>query len=308
MERKVFFSNTSPAVKLFILLVAFLMAMFIFSAAGILSGVLFYGKDLSSILATVSHPQSEADRSFLYLFQLINQIGVFFLLPFLFAYLFSNNSKLYLRLNNPSLPFIIAAGIIIFTILPFINWIGDINQQMSFPDWLSGVGEWMKAKENQADKLTLFFLSVSNVKGLFLNILIIGLIPALGEELLFRGLLQRLFNEWTRHVPLGVILTAFVFSAIHLQFFGFLPRFVLGLILGTLLEITQSLWVPVFSHFVNNTTLVVLYYLHNKGLITIEPEHFGSMHHFFPVLLSLLFTLALLVWMAQKQKKRKTTF
>jgi len=308
MKRHVFFNETAPGVKVFILLLFFLLGMLFFSFAGVLYGVLISGNDLSSIQTIVNHPQSQADRSFLYAFQLINQIGIFFLIPLLFAYLFSSRITSYLRLNKTSLLFILLAGIIIFTLLPFINWIGQINQQMTFPSGLSRIGEWMKAKENQADTLTQFFLNVSSLKGLLLNILIIGLIPALGEELLFRGVLQRLFNEWTRSVPAGIVITAFIFSAIHLQFFGFLPRFVLGLILGILLEITQSLWVPVFAHFVNNTTLVLLYYLHNKGLTTIQPENFGSSSHFFFIILSLLLTLVLLLWMADQQKKRNKTF
>jgi membrane protease YdiL (CAAX protease family) len=211
--------------------------------------------------------------------------------PLLFAYLFSTNISRYLKINRlPSLMILLLAGVSIFTILPFINWLSDINAHMTFPNALAGIGDWMKAKETQADQLTEVFLQVKTPGGLMLNLLVIALVPALGEELLFRGLLQRLLGEWTRNIHAGVILTAFIFSAIHLQFFGFLPRFMLGLMLGYLLEITQSLWVPVFAHFANNATLVVLFYLHYNGFIAMKMENFGSSQNYFVIAFSLLLT------------------
>ncbi len=164
---------------------------------------------------------------------------------------------------------------------------------MTFPNALAGIGEWMKAKEAQADKLTEVFLQVKSPAGLTLNLLVIALIPALGEELLFRGLLQRLLGEWTKNIHVAVILTAVIFSSLHLQFFGFLPRFLLGLMLGYMLEITQSLWVPVFAHFVNNATLVILFYLHYNGFIATKMEDFGSSQNYFVIVLSLLLTVGL---------------
>lgn len=176
---------------------------------------------------------------------------------------------------------------------------------MTFPHALAGIGEWMKAKETQADQLTEIFLQVKSPGGLALNLLVIALVPAVGEELLFRGLLQRLLGEWTRNIHAGVILTAFIFSAIHLQFFGFLPRFLLGLMLGYLLEITQSLWAPVFAHFVNNATLVILFYLHYNGFITMKMENFGSSDNYFVIFFSLLLTAGVFygIWRGSSRRK-----
>jgi len=294
MKRLVFFPDTKPAIKLFWLLFLVVLSALIFSVLGLVAGKLLFHRNLSSLVAMLSQPESETAKSFLYIFQLINQIGVFILPPLLFAYLFSTNSGRYLKISlMPSLKVLLLAGISIYTILPFINWLTEINAHMTFPAALAGIGDWMKAKEEQADMLTQIFLSVKSPGGMVLNLLVIALIPAVGEELLFRGLLQRLLGEWTRNVHAGVILTAFIFSAIHLQFFGFLPRFLLGLMLGYLLEITQSLWVPVFAHFVNNATLVILFYLHYNGFITIKMEDFGSSHNYFVIVFSLLVTVGL---------------
>ena len=294
MKRMIFFPDTKPAIKFFWLLFLVVLSALIFSVLGLVAGKLLFHRDLSSLVVMLSQPENETAKSFLYIFQLINQIGVFILPPLLFAYLFSTNSSRYLKISpTPTLRLLLLAGVSIFAILPFINWLTEINAHMIFPDALAGIGEWMKAKEVQADMLTQIFLSVKSPGRLALNLLVIALVPAVGEELLFRGLLQRLLGEWTRNIHAGVILTAIIFSAIHLQFFGFLPRFLLGLMLGYLLEITQSLWVPVFAHFVNNATFVILFYLHFNGFITTKIDDFGSSHNYFVIVFSLLVTVGL---------------
>ncbi len=301
MKRLVFFPDTKPAIKLFWLIFLVVLSALIFSILGLAAGKLLFHRNLSSLLGMLSQPESEPAKSFLYIFQLINQIGMFILPPLLFAYLFSTHSGRYLKISRkPSLMLLLLGGLSIFTMLPFINWLAEINAHMTFPDALAGIGEWMKAKEVQADRLTEVFLQVKSPAGLGLNLLVIALIPALGEELLFRGLLQRLLGEWTKNIHVGVILTAFIFSALHLQFFGFLPRFLLGLMLGYLLEITQSLWVPVIAHFVNNATLVILFYLHYNGFITMKMEDFGSTRNYFVIALSLLVTVGLFYGMKKK--------
>jgi len=294
MKRRIFFPDTKPGIKLFWLLFLVVLSALVFSILGLVAGKLIFHQNLSSLVVMLSQPKSETAKSFLYIFQLINQIGMFILPPLLFAYLFSTHSGRYLKTSRiPSMTILLLAGLSIFTILPFLNWLTEINAHMTFPGALAGIGEWMKAKEVQADRLTEVFLQVKSPAGLAMNLLVIALIPALGEELLFRGLLQRLLGEWTRNIHAGVILTAFIFSALHLQFFGFLPRFLLGLMLGYLLEITQSLWVPIFAHFVNNATLVILFYLHYNGFITTKMADFGSSQNYFIIAFSLLLTVGL---------------
>jgi len=303
MKHRIFFPDTKPGIKLFWLIFMVVLSALVFSILGLVAGKLIFHSDLSSLLGMLSQPESETAKSFLYIFQLINQIGMFILPPLLFAYLFSTHSSSYLKISRmPLLIILLLAGLSVFTILPFLNWLAEINTHMTFPGVLAGVGEWMKAKEIQADQLTEVFLQVKSPAGLALNLLVIALIPALGEELLFRGLLQRLLGEWTRNIHVGVILTAFIFSALHLQFFGFLPRFLLGLMLGYLLEITQSLWVPIFAHFVNNATLVILFYLHYNGFITIKMEDFGSSQNYFIIAFSLFVTVGLFYGIMRNNK------
>jgi hypothetical protein len=103
-----------------------------------------------------------------------------------------------------------------------------------------------------------------------LNLFICAALPAIGEEFFFRGTLQQLFNQWFKNKHVAIIVTAFLFSAIHLQFYGFIPRFLLGLYLGYLFVWTGSLWAPIFAHFLHNGISVGIQYFANQQ--GIEPE------------------------------------
>ena len=127
----------------------------------------------------------------------------------------------------------------------------------------------MKTAEENAALLTEQFLSVTTISGLIINILLMALLPAVSEELTFRGVLQRLFQakgerRETRdeRVPHTAIwCSAILFSAIHMQFYGFLPRMLMGALFGYMLVWTGSLWVPILMHFTNNSMAVILYFV-----------------------------------------------
>ena len=159
-----------------------------------------------------------------------------------------------------------AIGIMLVA-LPAINLMSHWNQQMVLPTWLSGVEEWMKAKEAEAEWLTKQFMSVTTVSGLLVNLLLMAVLPALSEEITFRGVLQRLLNFQlsTFNSHLAIWLTAIIFSAIHMQFYGFVPRMLMGALFGYMLVWTGSLWVPMLMHFVNNGMAVLLYFIANRA-------------------------------------------
>jgi membrane protease YdiL (CAAX protease family) len=108
------------------------------------------------------------------------------------------------------------------------------------------------------------------------NLLMIGVIASVGEELIFRGLLQKLLTQMVRNVHLAILITAVLFSAFHFQFFSFLPRFILGLILGYMMFYGQSIWYPILAHFVNNAMGVVYYYFNSMGSADPMLEEIGT--------------------------------
>lgn len=204
--------------------------------------------------------------------QLIQTAAIFLLPPLCMAYLWSKQPLEWLKMKGEKLKVkgdILWAVVLMLVALPAINMLGYLNQQMTLPIFLEPLEQWMKTAEENAALLTEQFLSVTTISGLIINILLMALLPAVSEELTFRGVLQRLFQakgerRETRdeRVPHTAIwCSAILFSAIHMQFYGFLPRMLMGALFGYMLVWTGSLLVPILMHFTNNSMAVILYFV-----------------------------------------------
>ena len=200
--------------------------------------------------------------------QLSQTIALFLVPSSLVAYLVSKSPIKWLKLDTrPELKSALWAIGIMLVALPAINLLAHLNQQMVLPTWLSGVEEWMKSKEAEAEWLTKQFMSATTIGGLLVNLFLMAVLPALSEEITFRGVLQRLLSPKNSSLNshLSIWLTAIIFSAIHMQFYGFIPRMLLGALFGYMFVWTGSLWVPMLMHFVNNGMAVLLYYIANRA-------------------------------------------
>ena len=201
--------------------------------------------------------------------QLIQTAALFLLPPFLMAFLWTKQPLEWLKLKSETRGYGLWAIFLMLMALPAINLVGYFNQQMSLPAFLEPLEQWMKTAEANAAHLTEQFLSVTTFDGLIINILLMALLPAVAEELTFRGVLQRLIQTQTheainregKRVHLAIWCTAILFSAIHMQFYGFLPRMLMGALFGYALVWTGSLWIPILMHFTNNAMAVILYFL-----------------------------------------------
>ena len=190
--------------------------------------------------------------------QLLQSVATFLLPALAGAYLWSNTPMQWLHLNSkPSWQEALAAVVVMLLAIPGINLMSAWNQQMVLPEWMSGIEQWMRMQEDAAAQLTEQFLRVDTVGGLLVNIGLMALLPAVGEELTFRGVVQGMF---TRNKHVAIWATAAIFSFVHMQFYGFLPRMLLGAMFGYMLWWTGSLWVPMLMHFVNNCAAVVVAY------------------------------------------------
>ena len=205
------------------------------------------------------------------------------------------------RVSKPWYLFILIGIALMFVSLPVTNQLTRWNEAMSLGGAFAKLEEYLKTLEEMAAATTEKMLNADSIGGLLLNLLVIALIPAIGEELTFRGVLQQgLTRKMNPHV--AIILSAAIFSFIHFQFYGFLPRMFLGLLLGYLFYASGSLWTSIIMHFVNNGTAVVLYYLNHKGVIDVDVDHFGEMNGWL-VALSAVVTVALIVWCWRQNKK-----
>ena len=188
--------------------------------------------------------------------QLLQSVATFLLPALAGAYLWSNTPMQWLHLDSkPSWQEALAAVVVMLLAIPGINLLSAWNQQMVLPEWMSGIEQWMRMQEDAAAQLTEQFLRVDTVGGLLVNIGLMALLPAMAEELTFRGVVQGMF---TRNKHVAIWATAAIFSFVHFQFYGFLPRMLLGAMFGYMLWWTGSLWAPMLMHFVNNFTAVVV--------------------------------------------------
>jgi uncharacterized protein len=257
----------------FVVVVVFLITQFI---GALLAIPLFGFEKVAGMVTGIDFSDPESMNLLKYL-QVFQSIGLFIIPSMVVAWLFHESWVSYLYLDKrPVWPAVLLVTAMIFIVNPFINFTGAINAEMHFPEWLSGLENWMRNAEDTAEKLTRSFLEVETAGGLMFNLFMIAVLPALGEELLFRGIIQRLFGRMTRSHHWGIWLSAALFSALHMQFYGFIPRILLGGMFGYLLVWSGTLWLPVLAHFVNNASAVTFLYLIDKGKVSPRIEEFGA--------------------------------
>ena len=264
--------------KLLFALFIMLFSTIIFSLIGFLLIKFYFGINVltdANSLSDFSNP--EVIKSMKLMQVLSGELGLFIVPAFACAYFFEENISNYLQLKRLS-PFIVLICVLLisFTSMPVINWMVEINNRISFPPSLSSLEQWMKNSEEEASRLTEIFLKGNSVTDLLSNIFIIALLPAVGEELFFRGVLQKIFLHMTRNKHVAVIITSIIFSAIHFQFYGFLPRMMLGIFLGYLLLWSGSLWLPIVAHFINNAGAVMLSFLDQHHKLNFDPDTVGT--------------------------------
>jgi len=302
MKRTAFFASLSPWGKLFLLLGLIFVFAIAFALAGLVAGMLIYGISLTEISGFINNPNTPQAIAFLKFYQVINQVGIFVLPVLVYSFLVSSSSFEYLSLKRvPKLISLLLGGIVMYSILPFNNYLDELNHQINFPDFLSGLEDWIIFKEEQARELTIIFLKANTISGLLLNIFVVAIVPAIGEELLFRGVLIKLLNSFFKNIHFAVLFSAIIFSAIHIQFYGFFPRMLLGLILGYLFVYTSNIWIPIFAHFVNNASSVLIYYLYSNGSINVSMDEFGTSSNIVYIIGSLLITGWLMMMIYQKE-------
>lgn len=270
--------HLSPFRKLILLVLLALGSMLLFMLGGWLIAFLIYD-DFITLMMQLENFEEERVVSLLKYFQIVNQLGLFIFPPLLFAWLDGGNVFPYLRLNRrPNLQIALLSIVLVFAVLPLVHWSATVNEMLVLPEWLKSVETWMKQSEENASRITEAFLNVNSISGFVLNLVMIAVLPAIGEELLFRGVVQKLMHQWFRNVHVAIVVTAVIFSALHLQFYGFLPRTLLGIMFGYLFVITGSLWVPVLAHFINNGAAVVAAFLFRQELLESDYQEVGKVN------------------------------
>lgn len=192
------------------------------------------------------------------LLQLTSALGTFLLPSLCTAWTCSERPEEYLSIRKVSdarlWPLVFASVILLS---PTMSLLSLLNEQMQLPAFMAPAEEWMRAQEELMKQLTEILIGNGDASTLVANLIVVAVAAGVTEEFLFRGTLQRIIGRWTDNPHVIIWSAAILFSAFHLQFYGFLPRMVLGAYFGYLLFWSRSIWIPVFAHFANNALAVI---------------------------------------------------
>ncbi len=265
----------APLLPLFLLIIYVLGGLMVGNFLGLAVTSLLFGYGLEDVVRLTSAPEELPNsRVALLLLQGFSAGCAFLLAPWLYLK-FSLGKKVSELSTAAASPLLLTLGLaaaLALLAIPFNGWLHGLNQQIELPAALAGLEAWAKDKETQLEQLTLFLTNFSHPGEYLLALVVIAVLPAVGEELVFRGLMQPLLVRWTGRVHVGIWLTAVIFSFFHFQFYGFLPRTFLGALFGYLYLWSGQLWAPIAAHFVNNATTVTLIYLGRLGLVPFAVE------------------------------------
>ena len=261
-----------PGWQLLIFCGIFFAALFIGTLIGVGLITAIYGsKTLGAVLSlSATDPHS---LPALWIIQIASTTLPIFAAPVFFAAVIAQQTNGYLKTT-----FRFHWGLLVLVLLimvlsmPTMELLSNLNQQMKFPPGLKWMEDWMKSSEKEAQDATDLMLNVKSVWGLLFNVLLIGLVTAVAEEFMFRGAMQTIFFKWTKNIHAAIWITAILFSAFHLEFYGFLPRLFLGVLFGYFVAWSGSIWPAVWAHFLNNGVDVVVTYLFQHKVIKMDPD------------------------------------
>jgi len=259
-------NQSHPAVQFLEFTGIFIVVMILGNLIG--AGIIWVVYGLKTLMAFSSMNLNAPNfMSALWILQFVGTTLPIFVTPVFFAWTVVRDPADYLK---PSFRFpwllLVLAFVIMFASAPLIEVLSNINQKMVLPHFL----KWMRDSEDSAQKITDAMLQMKNVWALIFDVLFIGLLTAVAEEFMFRGVIQTIFVRWTKNVHAAVWITAILFSAFHMEFFGFLPRLLLGALFGYMVAWSGSIWLAVWGHFINNATDVVMTYLTQHKIIGIS--------------------------------------
>jgi membrane protease YdiL (CAAX protease family) len=238
-----------------------------------LAGAKIFGVDLATVTENLLTGTGNKNIGFVR-YLLISQSLSFFIIPaiFILNLLKPVNQKGFMIFKIPMIYEVALVILLAFCIIPITSFMGQLNSGIHLPEWLSGLEKWMIEQEDNADSLIGKLILSDTFWLMLLNLIMIAVLPAIGEELIFRGVFQKIFYRFFRSGHPAIWITSFLFSALHFQFFGFIPRFILGLVFGYLFFWSGTLWFPVIAHFINNAVAVMGTYIKGTEYLNSQPD------------------------------------
>lgn len=291
-----------PLSLLFMFILIFISFVFLSQFITLATLYPFLGTNTLQLAHIIAHPfdYPEMRMTILYL-QGITSLFSMILAPLCFIrFFYPGRISAFTHVPNELL-FITAAFLVIVS-MPFNSWIADLNANLTLPEQWYALQEWMYQKEAELKNLTEYLTGFDSNTDFWFALLVIAFIPAIGEELVFRGIFQHLLLEISKNKHIAIWVSAIIFSAIHVQFLGFLPRMLLGALFGYLYVWTGNILIPMTCHFVNNGFTLLMIYLKNIRQINFDPESSRDIHWTVILGSACIFIVMLLLFKKQTEK------
>lgn len=292
---------------IFIFLTAMLGFVIIGPMIGFMLSIPFIEGGLLSFQSKIANPIAHPElRIPLFIIQGSATFFGLILIPALYIRGIEKKNPLILFKNKPVYlqSIIITTLVVILFMIPntfFIEW----NSNLSMPDFLKGFESWAREKEDIAAGLTTYLTQFDTFGHFVLAFFVIAILPGIGEELVFRGMLQPELQRATGNIHAAIWISAIMFSAIHMQFFGFVPRMLLGVLFGYLYYWSGNILIPMLAHFVNNGFSVLMVYLYQLGIISIDLES-GESASLFLVAIFTIITFGLLLYLKKFHRENNS--
>ena len=271
MVKLPFFEGQNRFVQILIFLALIVGCMVVASVLGVVVASIFYGFGI---------PANALDQAAYYrILQSFGSVGTFMLPPLFFSYLSERKWFSYNRMNRA--PGYTMSNIVIvmsLVLLPIVWILADWNEGWKLPEALAGLDEWMRRMDEQNSELVKLMSRDSRIGILLINIFVMAMLPAVGEELMFRGTIQPFLQKWTKGPHWAIWITAFIFSAIHFQISGFIPRMLIGAYLGYLCYWSGSLWLPILAHFMHNSMSILSDFIMSRRGFDMDNLNYTDIH------------------------------
>jgi membrane protease YdiL (CAAX protease family) len=275
----------------------------VFSFAGIFVSKIIFGVDMMQLYDLMQNAKTDANsRNALLVFQAIaGSIGTFLVPALLFPKAIGKFAPTYIKITQPfKAYYLLFAPLLIIISMPMISWINELNQAIKFPASMADFELSIRNMEDQAKKLTEILVITNSPAQFFMNLIVVAMLPAIAEEFFFRGVVQNFARQCFYNPHVAIWFTAIVFSGIHGQFYGFIPRVVLGALLGYLYLYSGNIWVVVLAHFMNNGLALLGFVLSD---VYKDVAFFSEDYHFplYMSIVSIVATVGLILWMSKLQ-------
>lgn len=302
-ETKPIREENSPYLQLLFLMLLALLGVFVFIIIGFIVAIAMYGPSLLTDMTwlTGANPKYVPALKIILTAQ---QFGLFLTPAILLAITESKKPHHFYGMKVPKLNALLIVILIMAVSVPAMGFINELNQKMHLPNFLKSIESWMRKMEDEGMTTTLAILKMNSLSDFLVNLTVIAIIPAICEEFIFRGGLQRTLLRLFKNPHVAIWTSAFIFSAIHFQFFGFFPRLFLGAAFGYIYFWTGSIWHAIIAHFLNNGFAVSMAFYFQKNNLPINQDENMAISWYI-YLISAILTLALFKILKDQAKPKE---